>query len=171
MTSRFQANKFLITYFATTGSCGYPLSLQARRAVADHIKSQTFFGSGFHRGQGVQLTLQLHFSTIAAARHSGGKRCHSVPRSAAAAATVPFHKENTLIAREMYNLLETYPTTMLNFSASADAKNTYMSNGFRMNMNGTLANPTRSAQVAANNAGALTRHEASRMGLPLGGRR
>ena len=76
-----------------------------------------------------------------------------------------------LIAHDTYNLLETYPTTMLNFSASADAKNTYMSNGFRMNMNGTLANPTRSAQVAANNAGALTRHEASRMGLPLGGRR
>jgi len=34
-----------------------------------------------------------------------------------------------------------------------------------------LANPTRAAQIAANNAGALTRAEASRMGLPLGGRR
>ncbi len=61
---------------------------------------------------------------------------------------------------------------MLNFSASADTKNTYMSNGYRMNSSTqTLANPTRSAQVAANNAGALTRYEASRMGLPLGGRR
>ena len=51
------------------------------------------------------------------------------------------------------------------------ASRDYMSNGSRMNSSGTLANPTRSAQVAANNAGALTRHEASRMGLPLGGRR
>ncbi len=60
---------------------------------------------------------------------------------------------------------------MLNFSASADTKNTYMSNGYRMNSSGYLASPTRSAQVAANNAGALTRNEASRMGLSLGGRR
>ena len=50
-------------------------------------------------------------------------------------------------------------------------KSTYMSNGFRMNSNGYLANPTRSAQIAANNAGALTRTEAASMGLPLGGRR
>lgn len=50
-------------------------------------------------------------------------------------------------------------------------KSTYMSNGYQMNSNGYLANPTRSAQIAANNAGALTRAEASRMGLPLGGRR
>ena len=50
------------------------------------------------------------------------------------------------------------------------AKN-YVSNGYTMNNSGYLANPTRSAQVAANNAGALTRYEASRMGLPLGGRR
>ena len=50
-------------------------------------------------------------------------------------------------------------------------KSTYMSNGFRMNSNGYLANPTRSAQIAANNAGALTRSEAASMGLPLGGRR
>jgi hypothetical protein len=50
------------------------------------------------------------------------------------------------------------------------ANGTYVSNGFTMNSSGYLANPTRSAQVAANNAGALTRNEASRMGLPLGGR-
>ena len=56
-------------------------------------------------------------------------------------------------------------------SSTADAKNTYMSNGYKMNSSGYLANPSRSAQVAANNAGALTRNEASRMGLPLGGRK
>jgi len=50
------------------------------------------------------------------------------------------------------------------------AKN-YVSNGYTMNNQGYLANPTHSAQVAANNAGALTHAEASRMGLPLGGRR
>jgi hypothetical protein len=50
------------------------------------------------------------------------------------------------------------------------AKN-YVSNGYVMNNNGYLANPSRSAQVAANNAGALTRSEAASMGLPLGGRR
>jgi hypothetical protein len=50
------------------------------------------------------------------------------------------------------------------------AKN-YVSNGYTMNNSGYLANPSRSAQIAANNAGALTRSEASRMGLPLGGRR
>jgi hypothetical protein len=50
------------------------------------------------------------------------------------------------------------------------AKN-YVSNGYTMNNQGYLANPTHAAQVAANNAGALTRAEASSMGLPLGGRR
>jgi hypothetical protein len=40
-----------------------------------------------------------------------------------------------------------------------------------MNSGGYLANPTHAAQVAANNAGALTRAEAAGMGLPLGGRR
>ena len=50
------------------------------------------------------------------------------------------------------------------------AKN-YVSNGYTMNNQGYLANPTHAAQVAANNAGALTRDEASRMGMPLGGRR
>ncbi len=47
----------------------------------------------------------------------------------------------------------------------------YISNGHVMNNAGFLANPTHAAQVAANNAGALTRTEASSMGLPLGGRR
>jgi hypothetical protein len=47
----------------------------------------------------------------------------------------------------------------------------YLSNGHLMNNMGYLANPTRSAQIAANNAGALTRSEASRIGLPLGGRK
>jgi hypothetical protein len=50
------------------------------------------------------------------------------------------------------------------------AHGAYVSNGYTMNSSGYLANPTRSAQVAANNAGALTRNEASRMGLPLGDR-
>ncbi len=50
------------------------------------------------------------------------------------------------------------------------AKN-YVSNGYTMNNQGYLANPSRAAQVAANNAGALTRAEASSMGLPHGGRR
>jgi len=63
-------------------------------------------------------------------------------------------------------------TGTVNFSfGRPSAKSTYMSNGHRMNSNGYLANPTRAAQIAANNAGALTRAEASRMGLPLGGRR
>ncbi len=60
----------------------------------------------------------------------------------------------------------------VNFSfGRPSAKSTYQSNGYTMNSNGYLANPTRSAQIAANNAGALTRSEASSMGLPLGGRR
>lgn len=62
----------------------------------------------------------------------------------------------------------------VNFSfggARPSSKSTYMSNGYRMNSNGYLANPSRSAQIAANNAGALTRAEAASMGLPLGGRR
>ena len=55
-------------------------------------------------------------------------------------------------------------------NGAAPSSKAYISNGYVMNHNGYLANPTRSAQVAANNAGALTRAEASRMGLPLGGR-
>jgi hypothetical protein len=54
--------------------------------------------------------------------------------------------------------------------SAVSAKN-YVSNGYTMNNSGYLANPTHSAQVAANNAGALTRSEAASMGLPLGGRR
>ena len=54
---------------------------------------------------------------------------------------------------------------------SAKAPFTYKSNGYTMNASGHLAHPTHAAQVAANNAGALTRSEASSMGLPLGGRR
>ena len=54
---------------------------------------------------------------------------------------------------------------------SAKTPFTYQSNGYTMNASGHLAHPTYAAQVAANNAGALTRAEAGRMGLPLGGRR
>ncbi len=53
----------------------------------------------------------------------------------------------------------------------AKAPFTYQSNGYTMNASGHLAHPTHAAQVAANNAGALTRAEAGRMGLPLAGRR
>jgi hypothetical protein len=60
----------------------------------------------------------------------------------------------------------------VNFSfGRPSAKSTYQSNGYTMNSNGYLANPTRAAQIAANNAGALNRAEASRMGLHIGGRR
>jgi hypothetical protein len=55
-------------------------------------------------------------------------------------------------------------------TAAPLAKANYVSNGFTMNSSGYLANPTRSAQQAANNAGALTRAEASGMGLKMGGR-
>ena len=54
--------------------------------------------------------------------------------------------------------------------SSPRAKN-YVSNGYVMNNQGYLANPSHAAQVAANNAGALTRAEASSMGLPMRGRR
>jgi len=56
------------------------------------------------------------------------------------------------------------------YDSAPIAKN-YVSNGYVMNNNGYLANPSRSAQIQANNAGALTHAEASRMGLPLGGRK
>ena len=42
---------------------------------------------------------------------------------------------------------------------------TYRSNGYTMNSRGYLANPTRSAQINARNAGALTNSEARSMGL------
>jgi hypothetical protein len=54
---------------------------------------------------------------------------------------------------------------------SSPAAKNYVSNGYNMTNMGYLANPTHAAQVAANNAGALTGAEAARMGLPLGGRR
>lgn len=48
---------------------------------------------------------------------------------------------------------------------------TYQSGGHTFSSNtGFLANPTRAAQHAANNAGALTRSEASAIGLHLAGR-
>ena len=59
----------------------------------------------------------------------------------------------------------------LSFKPLAVSAKNYVSNGYTMNNQGYLANPTHSAQVAANNAGALTRAEAASMGLPLGGRR
>ena len=62
------------------------------------------------------------------------------------------------------------PSAAAKPSVAPSAKN-YVSNGYTMNNSGYLANPTHSAQVAANNAGALTRSEAASMGLPLGGRR
>ena len=58
----------------------------------------------------------------------------------------------------------------IKYGSSPSAK-AYVSNGHVMNNSGYLANPTRAAQVAANNAGALTGAEAARMGLPLGGRK
>ena len=42
---------------------------------------------------------------------------------------------------------------------------TYRSNGYTMNSRGYLANPSRSAQIKARNAGALTNSEARSMGL------
>jgi hypothetical protein len=42
---------------------------------------------------------------------------------------------------------------------------TYQSNGYTMNSRGYLANPSRSAQIQARNAGALTNSEARSMGL------
>ena len=48
---------------------------------------------------------------------------------------------------------------------------TFQSGGRTISANtGFLANPSRAAQHAANNAGALTRNEASAIGLQLGGR-
>jgi len=51
------------------------------------------------------------------------------------------------------------------------SKPAYSVGGNTFNSSGYLANPSRSAQIEANNAGALTRYEAQKMGLPLGGRR
>lgn len=59
------------------------------------------------------------------------------------------------------------PTVSVQFSAPRPKSigGTYVSNGYTMNSNGYLANPTRSAQIDARNAGALTNSEAARMGL------
>lgn len=72
------------------------------------------------------------------------------------------------------------PTGLLNFSkpvashAAPSAKATwsiggskpaYSVGGYTYNSSGYLANPSRSAQIQARNAGALTNYEASRMGL------
>jgi len=66
------------------------------------------------------------------------------------------------------------PTITLNFSKSPSAKATfsyggskpaYSVSGNTYNSSGYLANPSRSAQIQARNAGALTNYEASRMGL------
>jgi len=48
---------------------------------------------------------------------------------------------------------------------------TFQSGGLTISSNtGFIANPSRAAQHAANNAGALTRNEASAIGLNLAGR-
>ena len=67
------------------------------------------------------------------------------------------------------------PAAILNFSKSSpSAKATwsyggstpaYSYGGNTYNSSGYLANPSRSAQIEARNAGALTNYEASRMGL------
>ena len=66
------------------------------------------------------------------------------------------------------------PTVTLSFSKSPSAKATfsyggstpaYSYGGNTYNSSGYLANPSRSAQIQARNAGALTNYEASRMGL------
>ena len=66
------------------------------------------------------------------------------------------------------------PSITLNFSKSPSAKATfsyggskpaYSVSGNTYNSSGYLANPSRSAQIQARNAGALTNYEASRMGL------
>lgn len=72
------------------------------------------------------------------------------------------------------------PSVLLNFSkpiafvAAPSAKATwsyggstpaYSVGGYTYNSSGYLANPSRSAQIQARDAGALTNYEASRMGL------
>jgi hypothetical protein len=62
------------------------------------------------------------------------------------------------------------PTVSVQFSGPAPRPKsfvggTYVSNGYTMNSNGYLANPSRSAQIEARNAGALTNSETARMGL------
>lgn len=66
------------------------------------------------------------------------------------------------------------PTVTLDFSTLTSAKSTwsyggsipaYSYGGNTYNSSGYLANPSRSAQIQARDAGALTNYEASRMGL------
>ena len=66
------------------------------------------------------------------------------------------------------------PAVTLSFSKSPSAKATfsyggskpaYSVSGNTYNSSGYLANPSRSAQIQARDAGALTNYEASRMGL------
>jgi hypothetical protein len=62
------------------------------------------------------------------------------------------------------------PTVSIQFSGPAArpksfVRRPYLSNGYTMNSNGYLANPSRSAQIEARNAGALTNSEATRIGL------
>ena len=56
-------------------------------------------------------------------------------------------------------------------SANGTRGPTFQSGGHKISANtGFLANPSRAAQHAANNAGALTRSEATAIGLRLAGR-
>ena len=56
-------------------------------------------------------------------------------------------------------------------SANGTRGPTFQSGGHKISANtGFLANPSRAAQHAANNAGALTRSEATAIGLHLAGR-
>jgi hypothetical protein len=66
------------------------------------------------------------------------------------------------------------PAVILNFSSPSSAKSNfsyggstpaYSYGGYTYNSSGYLANPSRSAQIQARDAGALTNYEASRMGL------
>jgi hypothetical protein len=65
------------------------------------------------------------------------------------------------------------PSSGVPFGGSANGVRgpTFQSGGRTISANtGLLANPSRAAQHAANNAGALTRNEASAIGLNLAGR-
>ena len=78
---------------------------------------------------------------------------------------------NSLMSRSMYS---SRPGSGVPFGGAANGIRgpTFQSGGHTISANtGFLANPSRAAQHAANNAGALTRSEATRMGLPLGGRK
>jgi hypothetical protein len=66
------------------------------------------------------------------------------------------------------------PSVLLNFSKSPSAISivsyggstpAYSVGGYTYNSSGYLANPSRSAQIQARDAGALTNYETSRMGL------